>query len=119
MPNWRNKIQIKQYLNDNESDEYVAEICGHIIFQLVLVLNRERKINKNRVEEYILAELEEIINEFKWVKESAESKIDASKFTYDSWCQAFNEWLDSLYDLGDISITARDIYNNEKFLWVG
>lgn len=63
MADWRNKIKIKQFLNDNNSDEYVAELCGHMIQQLDNVLEKEKKFSV--VDESILEELSEIIQEFK------------------------------------------------------
>ena len=101
----------------------VSECTKVIIPQLERILKSERvKIErnyKNVVDEDFLNEFEEVINDFKFVKESIENSEDPSEYSFDNWCEAFNEYMEQLYDISD-AVTNENggFYDREKFLWI-
>ena len=127
MAKWRNQIKLKKYLTDEESEVAVKRICEMVIPQLKLINSRETnwlkntsaaRIVKDNVE-YTVEQLEELIGEFEWILSSIDDNEDAKEYSYDSWCDALNEYLRQLYDLGDVIVDWRGYTNSEKFLWVG
>jgi hypothetical protein len=119
---WRNRIDIAKYITDNEDDQSVLNICNGIIPQLEELLSREIKAlqnhKKNHLDEEFLGELDTVCQEIKWIKEMIENNEDAEEYTFDSWCEAFNNQLEELYNLGDTITVKRGFSNTEKFLWV-
>ena len=129
MAQWRNKIEIKNLFlfDEDESNEKVLEVCNALIPQLENVLNKENRIHNKQLElgkavtlsKDFLKEFENLIEEFKLIKNAIEKNEDSEDCHFDTWCEAFNEYLDQLYDLGDYLVTERDFWNDEKFLWIG
>ena len=127
MPNWRNKINIKDYLTNDDSDESVLKVVTKLIPQLERIIKFEYiQLNKITDEikkdnlDYSLSQLEGIVEEFKWIKEGIETDEDITELGYDGgWCGALNEYLNQLYDIGDSTVHYVSFTNNEKFLWVG
>jgi len=66
-----------------------------------------------------LNEFEQCIEEFKWIKDCIENGEDSYQYNFDTWCDAFNEYLEQLYDIGDEITIERGWSDTEKFLWVG
>lgn len=124
MANWRHTINLKEHLTDDESDQSVVKCCNVIIPQLERILDKEREaIDKNRPgslkdDEYILDELERMIDEFKWIVESIADNNDPNDYSFDTWLEAFNEYLSQLYDLGDTSMYYNTFFDKGRFLWV-
>jgi hypothetical protein len=120
MPKWRNKIEIKSYFTDDESNESVLKVVNALISQLKMVLRRERNRKNKKLEDYYLEEFENLIEEFIWIKNMIERNCSPEEYDYTSWCEAFNEYLEQLYDMGDmVTDNHDDFWNREKFLWVG
>lgn len=120
MPKWRNKVELKELLSSDETAESVRILCEKLIPQLEYILRREQRQTGNRkLDEYFLDEFFNVIEEFKWIKSCIEENKDAGEFSYDSWCEAFNEYLEQLYDMGDTITIQRGFSDSEKFLWVG
>jgi hypothetical protein len=126
MIKWRNKIEIKQFFTEDESDQSVLNVLNMLIPQLNYVIRHERRLLKNTYGilkenlEYITDELENIINEFEWIKDNIEHGKNPSDYNYLKWVDAFNDSLDSLYDLGNMYLAPNSHpRGNEKFLWVG
>ena len=126
MTKWRNKIQIKQYLTNDSSDESVSMIANKIIPQIKRVYNRESK-NIERVKEgdykenleYYLEDLERLLEEFTWISDTINDGIAATEFDFNDWCEVLNEYLGQLYDLGDSVVEYNSHFDQEKYLWVG
>jgi len=124
MPNWRNKISIKEVMSEDTSDEAVLKICQVLIPQLKELLKNENdekylKQNKKKpVDEYFTDELREFINDFEYVQRGIETNSEPCEDDPDSWCGTFNMHLNYLYDLGDIIVTKKNGFNDEKFLWI-
>lgn len=127
MAKWRNKIEIKHYLSSDDSDATVKNIVDKLIPQLQFVLRSESKaltklkdgsVFKENME-YYTEQLDELTQEFVWIKESIENNEDPSDYTYSNWCEAFNNYFDQLYDLGDSVVKVETHFNQEKYLWVG
>lgn len=121
MANWRNKIEIKNMFNDDDSDEIVLKVLERLIPQLKSIYTKENEKSKNRLDDDFLAEFEELIDEFIWVQESIkDDSEDPGDYGFNTWCDAFNANLESLFDMGDTTISpkTRD-FMAEKFLWVG
>lgn len=116
MPHWRNKIYIKDMFSDDCDDKNVLEICNSIIPQLERVFKKEQKILE---ENDLNWTFEEIIEDFKFVKSGIENNEDSEEYDFDNWTEAFNEYLNKLYDLADETIIKKDFFNDEKLLWVG
>ena len=126
MPNWRNKINIKDYLTNNDSDESVLKVVTKLIPQLERIIKFEYiQLNKITDEikkdnlDYSLNQLEYLIEEFKWIKEGIETDEDITELGYDGWVGALNEYLSQLYDIGDSTVHYVSFANHEKFLWIG
>lgn len=116
MPKWRNSISIKNYLTEDTSDEMVLNLVNLLIPQLNKILNKERKLNV--IDEYLLEDFEGCIEDFKFIQDSI-SNNDSDEYGFDTWCEAFNSYLNQLYDIGDILTNNDGWSNREKFLWVG
>jgi hypothetical protein len=109
MAKWRNKIDISNLLTEDESNEQVLIICKVMIPQLETILKKEQELHSRQTKERIridvdedfLREFENIIDEFKWIVEKIENGNDSC---LDSWCDEFNEYLEQLYDMGDMLI---------------
>lgn len=121
MIKWRNSIEIKRYFTKDNTDEAVMNVLNKLIPQLKNITRHEsQRLNKIKNDvlkenlEYSLEELKLLIEEFEWIKDMIENDKNADEYSYSSWCEAFNEYLDQLYDLGDTIIQYK-----EKFLWVG
>lgn len=119
MANWRNKINLKEYLTDDETDEQVLICVNALIPQLENVLIREKGLTKTKLDEYFLNEFEELIEEFKWIRESINKGENSSGYDFFNWCEALNNYLEELYNIGDTMIEKKDFYNDIKFLWIG
>lgn len=121
MPIWRNTIKIKSLLNDNTSNQKVLEICNSLIWQLEHVLNFETtKVKKNTLDkDWLEDHFEPIIDDFKFVKSAIEQNLDAEDYSFESWCDAFNEYMNKLYDIGDVVTVKRGFSDSQKFLFVG
>jgi|GEM_PF-2525568 len=117
---WRNKIEIRKHLTDDESNETVFNVLNVLIPQLKGVLEKEQRRRYNKLDDYDLQEFENLIEDFEWVKDMIEKNIDSSEFEYSNWCEAFNNYLEQLYDMSDmVTSNHDDFWNREKFLWVG
>jgi thiaminase len=129
MTKWRNSIQLKKYLSDNSDNESVLKVVNGILPQLKYIRNiGNRHLDKNEGNnsivkeniEYYNGQLEELIEEFDWIKNSVESnEDDPRELGYDDWCDALNEYLSQLYDLGDSVVEYKSHFDTEKFMWVG
>jgi hypothetical protein len=118
MPKWRNKVKIKHMFTDDRSNETVLNVANELIPQLEWILEREKGLGQ--LDDKYTDELEEIIENFKFVKYEIEHGGDATEYDFDSWCDAFNAYLEELYDLGDTpTSTQTDSMWGENFLWVG
>lgn len=93
-----------------------------IVPQLERILQKEKElIDKNRpdaVDEDIIDELERMVEEFKWVKNGIATNDDPTDYSFDTWLEAFNEYLSQLYDLGDTTTFYKSFFDKGKFLWV-
>lgn len=126
MAKWRNEVSIKKYLSEDDSDKSVLMVVTKLIPQLKRIQMKEEKgIEKIQDEivkeniDYVLFNLEEVIGEFEWIKESIESNESATGYSYSDWCEAFNNYFEQLYDLGDTVVKHSErSFENEKFLWV-
>lgn len=124
MSKWRNKISIKEYFTEETNNESVLHVCDMIIPQLRSILDKENKrINeksKFALDESFAWDFEEVIQDFEFVKTGIESNSNPEEYSFDSWCEAFNEYMNKLYDLADsITKTGDSFATHEKFLWVG
>jgi hypothetical protein len=118
MPKWRNTIKIKHIFTENPSNQDVLKVTNHLIPQLEKILARENKLAQ--LSEYYTESLEEILVNFMWVRDSILENKDPAEYGFVDWCEAFNEYLDQLYDLGDEPTpNSTDSVWGEKFLWVG
>lgn len=127
MIKWRNEIEIKAYLTGESTDQSVLNVVEKLIPKLKIVMNRESRLlkhvrNEAKKEniEHVIYELETIIEEFEWIKTAIINEEEATEFSYDDWCEAFNNYFEELYNLADTVVH----YDNqddkrEKFLWVG
>lgn len=125
MAKWRNKVEIKNMFGDETDDQTVLNILNVLIPQLETILKRERDPEELKTLELIpaseelLAGFEEVIENFKWVKDAIEDSEDPEEYGFDSWCEAFNSYLDDLYDVGNFSPQYTHTFGGEKFLWIG
>lgn len=93
---WRNEVKIKNLLNNDESNNKVLEICNILIPQLEKILVKETA--RGYLDEYWLEDnFEPIIEDFKFLKRAIENKENPEKFDFESWCDAFNNFLANLY----------------------
>lgn len=120
MINWQNTIKIKKYFTDDNTNDSVLNVIEKLIPQLEFVVKVERKkidnikneiIRENM--EYTIEQLEEIIEEFQFVKNCIKDKENSIEYSFNSWTEAFNCYLEGLYNIGDTLVNA-----NTKFLWV-
>jgi hypothetical protein len=120
MAKWRNKIEIKKYFSNDESNEMVLNVLNLLIPQLKAILKKEQQRKHNKLDDYDLQEFENLIEDFEWVKDMIEKGVDSSEYEYINWCEAFNGYLEQLYDMGDmVTGNHNDFWDREKFLWVG
>lgn len=119
MPQWRNKVEIKNMFTDEPNDDTVKEICEKLIPQLQRIHTRESNRINQKLDEYFLIEFSELIDEFIWIKDCIEKESNASEFSYDDWTEGFNNYFAQLFDMGDMITIERGFSNTEKFLWVG
>lgn len=123
MTQWRNKIEIREQLTGDSSDESVVKVTKALVPQLQRILELEEKKIENSnglaLNEEFVEEFKELVENFKWIIDCVEKEEDPSEYNYDDWCEAFNNYLGELYDMGD-TITGRfEEFHKEKFLWVG
>lgn len=123
MTKWRNKVEIREQLTGDSSDESVAKVTKVLIPQLQRILElEEKKINNSSglaLNEEFVESFKELVENFKWVIDCVEKEEDPEDYSYDDWCEAFNNYLTELYDMGD-TVTGRfEEFHKEKFLWVG
>lgn len=123
MTKWRNKVEIREQLTGDSSDESVAKVTKVLVPQLQRILELEEKKIENSnglaLDEEFVETFKELVENFKWVIDCVEKEEDPSEYSYDDWCEAFNNYLGELYDMGD-TITGRfEDFHKEKFLWVG
>lgn len=125
MAKWRNKINIKEFFTSEEKDEVVLKIVNKLIPQIESILKREKNFINNSEENTIkeniedaVFKLEDNIEEFKWIKEGIEKNEDVTEYSYENWCEAFNNYLDELYDIGDEIIYYNSFSNQQKFIWI-
>lgn len=119
------KIKIKDLLNEDASNQTVLSITEKLLPQLkrvVISTNKRIGITKegNYKEnlEWCEQYLEEIIDDFEFVVSGIKDNDSAASYEFISWCEAFNEYLRKLYDLGDTLLKRDDNYAT-KYLWVG
>jgi hypothetical protein len=97
--NWKYHLDIKQHLRGEDFDDeaQVITICNIIINQL------KRLINK--IDDSVKYELEEIVDNFDFLKQLADGTIPEDTFqeySFDgNFTDLFNDYLESLYDFGD------------------
>lgn len=123
MTKWRNKVEIREQLTGDSSDESVAKVTKVLVPQLQRILELEEKKIKNSsglaLDEEFMESFKELVENFKWVIDCVEKEEDPEEYSYDDWCEAFNNYLAELYDMGD-TVTGRfEEFHKEKFLWVG
>ncbi|OJT57568.1 hypothetical protein [Bacillus licheniformis] len=99
------RLPIKQCLTNEESDHAVLQFVTNTLPKLKFILRREeRRIEKGSV------------HALDWLIENGG---DPAEFDFDNWVDAFNEYLNCLYDIGDTVTLSRDSrVNDEKFLWI-
>jgi hypothetical protein len=126
MAKWRNKIELKKYLSNDYSNSSVLKVVNGLLPQLKYILSTEHryldKANESVMKEnieYYTEQLEELIEEFDWIRVSIDGDEDPKEYSYDNWCEALNNYLEQLYDLGDSVVKFRTHFEQEKFLWVG
>ena len=119
------KIKIKDLLNEDASNQTVLSITEKLLPQLkrvVISTNKRIGITKegNYKEnlEWCEQYLEEIIDDFEFVASGIKDNDSSASYEFISWCEAFNEYLRKLYDLGDTLLKRSDNYA-AKYLWVG
>ena len=83
MTAWKYKINIRQYLNDEETPEAVLKAAEGI----------KAEIEKNHLERIFLN------TPYKMVERTRKA-VDAG-FDYDEVCAIFNGWLGRIYDIAD------------------
>ncbi|MNB72109.1 hypothetical protein D3C81_333780 [compost metagenome] len=125
MAKWRNTINLKDVLGDDEDDQAVLKVCEAAIPALEEIEKKEKGYLENRkpgdpkpVDEDIIDNLHQIIEEFKFIKGSIISGSNPDNFGHESWCEALNDQLTELYDLGDTSTMYKSFFDQEKFLFV-
>lgn len=117
MAKWRNKIKIKHMFTDDEdNNENLLAICDTIIHQLERIFKTEKELLEKHEYDF---DFEMIIDNFKFIKHSIENSEEPSEYSFETWTEAFNEYLNILYDFGDMTVVKKDFWNDEKFLWVG
>lgn len=124
MAKWRNKINIKSEFTDNESPSEIKRLSNLMILQLSSIIKNENRliaqmeesIRKENIEYYV-DQLDELKEEFQWIAETCGNE-DSIDFSFDTWTEAFNNYLDQLYDLGDNVVQFNNFHDDEKFLWV-
>lgn len=124
MTKWRNKVEIKQHFTRDNSDESVLRVCELLIPQLKYIVKKEeRKIEKHSkfaLDEYDVEEFKNLVEEFEWIRDSIKKEENPEQYSYTDWTEAFNGYLDALYDMGNLETKAKDSFTDkEKFLWVG
>ena len=124
--NWKYKIEVKQYFVDDDSlvtPEHTLYLCNFLITSLEQIKKQVEESNiVNDDKEHVASELEELIDNFKFLKSLVDGTIKEDEwedYCYDgNHLTMFNDYLEQLYDLGDLRvITKQNI--SEKFIWVG
>lgn len=120
---WLYKIKFKDELSEKTDKEEIAKLSKRMAHEVERIKNNLER--NNRVEdeekEYFLTELEDILNNFKFLAELSNGGIkeeDWDDFGFDGdFTDLFNQYLAMLYDLGDRRINMK---NNKsyKFLWI-
>src|SRR5690606_23602187 len=112
-------------LTKDTSDKAVLSAVKGVITELKVLSNLEQRKVGNIKDDihreyvgYALERLVELVEEFEWVKESMENKKTASDVGFDNWCEAFNEYLNQLYDLGDSVVKPGSFSDQEKYIWI-
>lgn len=124
MAQWRHKIKLNGMDVDNPTNEDIKRIAGSIAKQLERIIKVEEDAYNKRVYnalplEYI-DEMYELKEHFSWIEECIDRGDDPADFGFVGWIQAFDEYLEQLYDLGDTLVKqGKTIFNDEKLIWVG
>jgi hypothetical protein len=117
MAKWKHKISIKEHFSEDESDEQVKKVCSALVPQLKWILATERKNKK--LDSWFLDELDNCSQEFEFIIKCIDDGSDASEYGWENWCEAFNNWMEELYNISDTVTAPRNFFDTEKFLWVG
>jgi len=122
MANWRNTISIKDQFEETTTPELVVKLCESLQRQLKSLKEKEEKGNLQESDKYVIDDrLEEVIDNFRFLKDLADGTISQSswpEYEFDgNYESMFNNYLSELYDLADIQVeTVRGI--SQKFCWI-
>lgn len=111
MTPWKHKIKIKHLFTDDTTPELIITLCDELVRQLTPIKNKYES-SDGEDDNFIYYELEDIIDNFLFLKELATNKIVESEwdeYSFDGDFESlFNEYLGSLYDLADY----------KKLIWI-
>jgi hypothetical protein len=123
---WRNKVDIKRYFDEDETDEKVLKVVNLLIKQLKVIKEKEEglfQIGKTKgtiINEDFLEEFQLIIDNFEFIRDAIQNNEGSETYEYENWCEVFNDYLTELYDIGDELVRENENYfKREKFLFVG
>ncbi len=122
--NWKYKVTgVKTMFEDKTTPELIIKLCSHIVPQLTKIVTSVENSNIDEDEKYLHSnELEELADNFTFLKELADGTIkeeywDDYSFEgdFEGW---FNDYLSQLYDIGDYRVKLKN-GDTQKFIWIG
>lgn len=121
--NWKYEVTgVKELFEDETTPELIIKLCSHIIPQLTKIANSVENSNIDDGEKYLhSAELEELADNFAFLKELADGTIKKEDWDdysfegdFEGW---FNDYLSQLYDIGDYRVRLKN-GDTQKFIWL-
>lgn len=120
---WRYKIKIKEYFEDETTPELIAKLSNILIIRLKGILKDIEKTDVIDTDLYFLCdEVERHIDNFEFLYKLATEVIPKSEWKNYSFNgdfeNEFNGYLDELYDTGDELVILKN-GKKQKLIWIG
>ena len=118
---WLTRLNVKDTFVDDPADEDVLVSAKAVVRGLERIEETfEKVIDDNRLD------FEIVLGNFRFIVEGIEKNYDFREFdglnTWDSWTDAFNEYMSMLYGMADSRVDVEGLKGykngNYKFIWV-
>lgn len=120
---WLHNIKVKDRFSETPTDKETISIAKYLKMRLERIkkIHEERSIIKDEDDrDYIIGQLEEVIDGFEHVADLHENikEKEWDNYGFDgNFTELFNEYMSMLYDLGDQRVIVNP-NTSKKFIWI-